>query len=94
MSPSEVEDVLLQHPGVTDAAVVGVPDSREGELPRAYIVKNGDGITEEEIHNYLKPRLADFKQLKGGIRFMDALPKLPTGKTLHKELRALAVKDP
>lgn len=93
MSPSEIEDLLLQHPGVVDAGVVGVADARAGELPRAYIVRR-DGTTEEELHKFLEPRLANFKQLKGGIRFLDALPKLPTGKTLRRELKELAAKDP
>ncbi|KAG0713288.1 4-coumarate--CoA ligase-like 7 [Chionoecetes opilio] len=93
VAPSELEDVLLQHSGVMDVAVVGVPDDRAGELPRAYVVRSPSSCTEDDIHKFLKERLADFKQLKGGVRFVDALPKSPTGKVLRRELQAVAAKD-
>ncbi|XP_050696858.1 uncharacterized protein LOC126985721 [Eriocheir sinensis] len=93
VSPSELEDTLLQHKGVTDVAVVGVPDDRAGELPRAYIVKSSESCSAEDIHGFLRDKLADFKQLHGGIRFVDSLPKNPTGKILRRELKEMAAED-
>nr|XP_045616936.1 4-coumarate--CoA ligase 5-like [Procambarus clarkii] len=91
VSPSEIEDLLLQHPGVIDAAVVGVDDERSGELPCAFIVRR-DGTSEEDIHKFLQPKVAEYKQLKGGIKFVDALPKSATGKVLKKDLKEKAAK--
>ncbi|KAK7084875.1 hypothetical protein SK128_003932 [Halocaridina rubra] len=93
VSPSEIEEELLRHPGVMDAGVVGVPDDRSGELPRAYIVKKGD-TSAEDIMNFMKERVASVKQLKGGIRFVESLPKNPTGKMLRRVLQEMAVADP
>lgn len=93
VSPSELEDLLLQHPGVVDVGVVGVEDVRAGELPRAYVVRE-KGTTEEDLHKFLEPRVAKHKQLKGGIRFVDALPKNATGKILKRELKKMAAEDP
>ena len=55
MAPAELEDLLLKHPSVQDAAVIGKPDDAAGELPRAYIVLKPDcKTTEEEIQNFVK----------------------------------------
>ncbi|MPC69331.1 4-coumarate--CoA ligase-like 2 [Portunus trituberculatus] len=93
VSPSELEDVLLEHEGVADVAVIGVPDDRAGELPRAYIVRSSSSCSEEDIHKFMKERAAEFKQLKGGVRFLDALPKNQTGKILKRELQEIAAKE-
>lgn len=53
MSPSELEDLLLKHPGIQDAAVIGIPDSRAGELPRAYIVPKDEKLTAEEVESFI-----------------------------------------
>ena len=54
VAPAELEGNLLEHPHVQDAAVVGVPDERAGELPRAYVVKKpGKDVTEEDLYNYI-----------------------------------------
>ena len=50
VSPSELEDVLRQHPGVLDVGVVGVPHERMGEAPRAYVVPKGAGVSKDDIH--------------------------------------------
>ena len=58
MAPAELEGVILTHPSVADAAVVGVPDERTGELPRAYVVlKKGMSATEEELHTHVNGEL-------------------------------------
>ena len=78
---------------MADVAVIGVPDVRAGELPRGYIVRSSSSCSEEDIHLFLKERVAEFKQLKGGVRFVDKLPKNQTGKVLKKELQELAAKE-
>ena len=85
--PREVEDVLYTHPGVREAAVVGVPDEYRGETVRAFVaLKEGDGVTEDELIAYAKERMADYKYPRQ-ISFLDELPKTATGKYLRRELR-------
>ncbi|XP_076061560.1 putative 4-coumarate--CoA ligase 3 [Oratosquilla oratoria] len=86
VSPSEVEDVLLQHEDVLDVGVVGIPHDRFGEAPRAYIVRKRP-VSESDIHNFLSNRVAPHKQLTSGIVFVDNLPKSPTGKLLRRVLK-------
>jgi len=95
VSPSELEEVLLQHAGVADAGVVGVPDDRAGELPRAYVVKSGKhaGLKEAELHSYMEKHLSKHKQLLGGIKFVKELPKNPSGKLLRRVLQEEAAKE-
>jgi len=87
VSPSEIENVLREHPDIADVAVIGVPDEESGELPRAFIVKQTDSLSEAQIHDFLKDKLASFKQLRGGIHFIPAVPKAASGKILRKELK-------
>ncbi|BCS29575.1 acyl--CoA ligase [Aspergillus puulaauensis] len=97
VAPPELEAVLLSHPQIVDAAVIGVADSRgDGELPRAYVVKrpgSGDGLTEEEVKGYLAPKLAKYKALAGGVRFVEVIPKNASGKILKRVLREEAAKE-
>ncbi|MBZ0111744.1 MAG: long-chain fatty acid--CoA ligase [Thermoanaerobaculia bacterium] len=86
--PAEIEGVLVQHPGVEDAAVVGVPDERWGEVGVAYIVRrsNAESPREEELREFLAPRLARFKTPKA-FRFIDHLPRTDYGKVIKGRLR-------
>jgi acyl-CoA synthetase (AMP-forming)/AMP-acid ligase II len=87
VSPTELENLLKTHPKIGDAAIIGVPDSRAGELPRAYVVpKPGITLSEDELHEFLKSKVAAFKQLNGGIEFVDQIPRNATGKILRKNL--------
>ena len=91
VAPSELEDLLRRHPSVQDCAVIGVPNEEAGELPRAYIVTRPEQVTTEgEINSYLADKVAAYKQLKGGIQFVDAIPRNPSGKILRKDLKAAA----
>lgn len=91
--PREIEEVLYNHPKIKECAVVGVKDAQKGEIPKAYIsLKNGEKATEKEIKDYLKEKIANYK-LPRYIKFLDELPKTPTGKILKKDLRELAQKD-
>ena len=97
VAPGEIEAVLLSHPQVLDAAVIGIrkpsePD--ENEHPRAYVVRRpgpeGDAVNEELLKSYCSSRLAKFKEITGGIQFIDVMPRNPTGKILKRVLRDMA----
>jgi len=85
--PIELEELLYENPKVLEAAVVGLPDEKMGEIPKAYIVlKPGETAGEDEIMDYVRDRLAKYKKLRA-VAFVEALPKGPTGKILRRELR-------
>jgi long-chain acyl-CoA synthetase len=84
--PREIDEVLYQHPAIAAAAAIGVPDPLYGEEVAAFIVfKPGTEATEEEIIAFCSARLADYKCPKT-IRFVEEIPKGPTGKLLKREL--------
>jgi long-chain acyl-CoA synthetase len=85
--PREVEEVLYGHPAIGEAAVIGQPDERLGEEIVAVVaLKPGAAATADELIAHCKERLAPYK-LPRVVRFVDALPKGPTGKILKRELR-------
>ncbi|MBV8219463.1 MAG: long-chain-fatty-acid--CoA ligase [Solirubrobacterales bacterium] len=86
--PIEVEEVLSQHPGVADVAVIGVPDSRWGETVIALVIRaSGTKVQGDELVAFARERLAGYK-LPRLIEFVDVLPRSPAGKVLKRELRA------
>ncbi|KAI0406811.1 acetyl-CoA synthetase-like protein [Xylaria palmicola] len=93
VAPAELEAVLLSHPKILDAAVIGVQG--EGtEVPRAYVVADRKAISAEEIVEWFgRQGLAQYKSLRGGVVFLDAIPKSPSGKILRKDLRDLAKRE-
>ena len=85
--PREIEEVLYSHPDVSLATVIGVRDKIYGELPKAFVVlKEGKSITEEQIIEYCKKNLANFKVPKY-VEFRNYLQKTPTGKIMKQPLR-------
>jgi 4-coumarate--CoA ligase len=94
VAPAELEALLLNHPEILDAAVIGI-DTEDGtnEVPRAYVVADSKKISGQQIVEYVKKNVASHKQLKGGVIFLDAIPKSPSGKILRKDLRVLAKKE-
>jgi acyl-CoA synthetase (AMP-forming)/AMP-acid ligase II len=85
--PAEVEQVLARLEGVAEAAVVGVPDGRLGEVGRAYLVpRPGCALDAGAVLAWCRPRLANYK-LPRQIVFRDSLPRNPAGKTLKRLLR-------
>jgi acyl-CoA synthetase (AMP-forming)/AMP-acid ligase II len=85
---SEVERVLYEHPAVLEAAVVGRPDERWGEVPVAHVaLREGATATEDELLEHCRGQLARFKVPKA-VTFVEALPRNPSGKVLKRELRA------
>jgi acyl-coenzyme A synthetase/AMP-(fatty) acid ligase len=95
VAPAELEGVLLHHPEITDAAVIGIQHSKEeSELPRAYVVRRaGSKISENEVHSFTRERLAKYKNLDGGVKFVEAIPKNASGKILKNQLREQAKKE-
>ncbi|KAK5643729.1 hypothetical protein RI129_007574 [Pyrocoelia pectoralis] len=94
VSPAELEGVLRQHPDVIEAAVIGVAHNRYGEVPRAYIVpRPNHKVNVDNIQGYLAEKLADYKQLKGGIEILDNIPQSASGKILRKELRKKYIEE-
>ncbi|KAK0427347.1 hypothetical protein QR680_010179 [Steinernema hermaphroditum] len=85
--PAELEDYLLTHPLIQDVAVIGIPDERHGELPMAFVVRKNNSLKAEDVANYVKNKLADYKQLRGGVQFIKEIPKSPSGKILRRFLR-------
>ncbi|XP_014669244.1 PREDICTED: probable 4-coumarate--CoA ligase 5 isoform X2 [Priapulus caudatus] len=87
VAPAELESVISGHPGVADVAVIGIPDERSGELPKAFVVKKVDSLTADDIINFTNEKVAHFKQLKGGVEFLTEIPKSESGKILRRLLR-------
>ena len=88
VAPAELEDILCASEAIADAAVIGVPDERAGELPKAYVVRQvgHEGLTAEEVIEYVRPRVAPYKSIVH-VEFIDAVPKSAAGKILRRVLR-------
>jgi acyl-CoA synthetase (AMP-forming)/AMP-acid ligase II len=82
VAPAELETLLLTHPGVADAAVVGRPDERHGEVPVAAVVPRGE-VDGGELIAWVAERVAPHKKLRG-VRFVEAIPRTPSGKLLRR----------
>ncbi|GFG29670.1 hypothetical protein Cfor_08212, partial [Coptotermes formosanus] len=89
VAPAELEEILRSHPDIDDAAVVGVPDDRAGEVPRAFVVPARPGVSEEDVKQFVAAKLSEHKQLKGGVKFLTSIPKSPSGKILRRELKGV-----
>ena len=90
VAPAEVESVLLEHPAVRDCGVVGCKDDAAGEIPVAFVVLRDSASAcqkmREELCGFVADRLTHYKQPRE-VRFIDAIPKTPSGKVLRRELR-------
>ncbi|XP_076665954.1 uncharacterized protein LOC143367722 [Andrena cerasifolii] len=88
VSPSEIEMIIQSHPGVKDAAVIGKPHEINGEVPVAFVVKQpGSTVTVTDILDFTKKSLSPQKWLRGGVHFVDSIPKTPSGKILRMKLQ-------
>lgn len=93
VAPAELEAHLLTHPFVADCAVIQVPHQRSGEVPKAFVVRSKASEAEPELQTakqiceYVEKHKAAYKWLEGGVEFIGAIPKSPTGKILRRLLR-------
>jgi len=85
--PREIEEVLYDHPEIVEAAVIGVPHPEKGEAVSCYVVRKDPALSEEEVMEYCRERLAKYK-LPSSIEFLEELPKNTTGKILRRALKA------
>lgn len=84
--PNEVEEVIVKHPGVLEAAVIGLPDEHSGEAVIAYVVRKDRALTVEELRTFCRENLTGYK-VPRRIEFRDALPKTNVGKVLRRALK-------
>ncbi len=84
IAPAELEGVLLDHPAVADAAVIGKPDTEAGEVPKAFVVLKSQATT-AEIIDFAGSQLANYKRI-AEVEFVDQIPKSPSGKILRRIL--------
>ena len=86
ISPEEVEQTLAEHAGVAEAAVIGIPDLEWGEEVRAVVVPTDESVTEEDLIEFCRQRLAGYKRPRSVV-FIDALPRNVMGKVMKRDLR-------
>ncbi|EXJ56091.1 hypothetical protein A1O7_09022 [Cladophialophora yegresii CBS 114405] len=93
IAPAELEDLLLGHPLVSDAGVIGIPDSYAGEVPKAFVTlvdpTKANQETLKMLIDFVKQKKSRPKWLAGGIEFVDAVPKSASGKVLRRVLKEL-----
>jgi acyl-coenzyme A synthetase/AMP-(fatty) acid ligase len=93
VAPAELEAHLLSHPAVDDVAVIRVPHESSGEVPKAYVVKapayasKPEDQVIREICKHVEDHKSRYKWLKGGVTFIETIPKTPSGKILRRYLR-------
>lgn len=84
--PAEIESVLMSHPDISEAAVIGVPSEKWGESPLAIVVRSSETLTEADVLNFCHGKLARYKQ-PAMATFIDVIPRNPSGKILKRLLR-------
>ena len=94
VAPAELEALLLEHPQIVDAAVVGVKTESGDEEPRAYVVpRNTSMLSPLDVADFVQRRVAKQKRLCGGVVFVDDIPKTPAGKILRRSVRERAAQE-
>jgi acyl-coenzyme A synthetase/AMP-(fatty) acid ligase len=85
IAPAELEGLLMEHPGVRDAAVIPKADAEAGEVPKAFVVAREPGLDLDAVVAFVTERVAPYKKIRH-IEAVDAIPKNPSGKILRREL--------
>ena len=98
VAPAELEGIILKHDKVADVCVIGVYLKSEAtEVPLAFVVPSemptNAAVLKKEIQEWVKERVVGYKQLRGGVRFVEQIPKNPSGKILRRVLRERASKE-
>lgn len=92
-TPSEIEQVIMEIPEVVEACVFGIPNKDVGDLPAVAIVKvKGSGLDEKYLFDYVAERMSDYKKLRGGVFFVEKIPKTASGKIIRNAVRDMFVK--
>lgn len=93
ITPSEIENIIESIDGVELVSVVGIPDPKATNLPAALIVKRpgSDSLTEHDITSKIGEKLPFYKQLYGGVYFVDEMPTNADGKILRRVIREIAI---
>ncbi len=84
VAPAELEGLLLTHPAIADAAVIGLPDEEAGEVPKAFVVPSGP-LTPQEVSAFVAEHVAPYKKVRA-VELIDEIPKTPSGKVLRRVL--------
>ena len=89
--PAEIENVLLCHDKINDVSVVGVPHPDYGEAPKAFVVREDDSLTKEEVHAFFESKVENVMRLDGGVEFIETIPRTELGKPLRRQLLELSL---
>ncbi|HEU5349443.1 MAG TPA: AMP-binding protein, partial [Ktedonobacterales bacterium] len=90
IAPAELEAVLLEHPAVAEAAVIGWPDAEAGEIPRAYVaLRPGQSVSDADLMAFTNERVANYKAIRQVV-FVDSIPKTASGKILRRQFKEQA----
>ncbi len=84
--PNEIENVVVEMDGILEAAAIGIPDERSGEMVKIFAVRTDDSVTEEDVKDYCRKNLTGYKRPRA-VEFRDELPKTNVGKILRRALR-------
>lgn len=88
VAPAELEEIIRSYPDVVDVGVIGVPDSNCGEVPCAYVVpRTNTKLDVEKLQAHVANQVANYKQLTGGVKIVNSIPKNAAGKILRKDLK-------
>jgi len=92
---AELESLLLQHPSILDAAVIGIKTRDGDEKPFAFVVRQPDPVSQQlktrDVQRFVEDKVVSYKRLAGGVEFVSSIPKNPSGKILRRQLRDEAI---
>ncbi|CAD5235281.1 unnamed protein product [Bursaphelenchus xylophilus] len=93
VAPGQLEDLLYTNKKIKECCVVGVPDEELGESIWAFVVKADKSLTEQEVIDTVNLDIVDYKQITGGVQFVEAIPRNPNGKVLRRKLREFVMSN-